>query len=117
MSILEEDGFVLVSKEGLLHDDDLLSISSSRSSLFLVEDPSLDNIDLNDEADAREPEKGEVPASDETAPAEEQQLAEDDAPTADTAEQAPQVKLQAPCRVSNSHTGTPPIHSVEHAGL
>ena len=52
---MEEDGFVIVSKDFTAEDDGGLSASSSRSSLFLVEDPSADEVMLNGEKD-EEPE-------------------------------------------------------------
>lgn len=47
---MEEDGFVIVSKE-LATEDDVLSNASSRSSLFLVEDPAADDVMLYGEAE------------------------------------------------------------------
>ena len=46
---MEDDGFVLVSKDLVAEDDDAASISSSRSSLFMVEDPSADEVMLHGE--------------------------------------------------------------------
>ena len=59
MSFMEEEGFVLVSKDGLVaEDDDAVSVSSSRSSLFLVEDPSTDRVLLHgEEEDPIKPEQ------------------------------------------------------------
>ena len=60
MSFMEEEGFVLVSKDGLVaEDDDAVSVSSSRSSLFLVEDPATDLVLLHGEEEDPicEPEK------------------------------------------------------------
>lgn len=52
---MEEDGFVIVNKDFTAEDDGGLTASSSRSSLFLVEDPSADEVMLNGEKD-EEPE-------------------------------------------------------------
>ena len=57
---MEEDGFVIVSKDFTVEDDNQ-SISSSRSSLFLVEDPSADDVMLNGEKDDELPLVSEVP--------------------------------------------------------
>lgn len=45
MSILEDDGFVIIEKGAFdaEDDDDVVSVSSSRSSLCLVEDPAKDS--------------------------------------------------------------------------
>ena len=51
LGVMEEDGFVIVSKDFTAEDDGGLSASSSRSSLFLVEDPSADEVMLNGEKD------------------------------------------------------------------
>ena len=48
---MEEDGFVIVSKDFTAEDDGGLTASSSRSSLFLVEDPSADEVMLHGEKD------------------------------------------------------------------
>ena len=74
MSFMEEEGFVLVSKDGLVaEDDDAVSVSSSRSSLFLVEDPATDRVLLHGEeedpisepAQQPEEEKPDPPAAQE----------------------------------------------------
>lgn len=62
MSVFEEDGFVLVTKEEVvnsLHEDDVVSISSSRSSLCLVEEPSKESsvLAVEEEAPAESAEK------------------------------------------------------------
>lgn len=58
---MEEDGFVIVSKDFTAEDDGGLSASSSRSSLFLVEDPSADEVMLNGEKDEEAEPVVEVP--------------------------------------------------------
>ena len=72
MSIFEDDGFVIVEKDGIDaddfdYDDDVVSVSSSKSSLCLVEDPSKDDKVLSQDRKAKE-ETGNVQSEDQTAP-------------------------------------------------
>lgn len=46
---MEEDGFVIISKDVMNEEGDGMSTASSKSSLFLVEDPSTDEVMLNGE--------------------------------------------------------------------
>lgn len=57
---MEEDGFVIVSKD-LMVEDDTLSNASSRSSLFLVEDPAADEVMLNGEKEEETVSEKELP--------------------------------------------------------